>query len=103
MRAAFLDDVSAAEAGRCTRTRSRRGTKARRRTGVIGNEMSRHYSLEHPVDDPDEDDDDDDFDEDDDGGEDEDADEGDVETWQVSDPAVPLKYALSLTSATELA
>ena len=65
--------------------------------------MSRHYSLEHPVDDPDEDDDDDDFDEDDDGEDDEDADEGDVETWQVSDRRVPLKYALSLTSATELA
>jgi len=65
--------------------------------------MSRHYSLEHPVDDPDEDDDDDDFDEDDDGDEDDDAGEEDVETWKVSDPAVPLKYALSLTSATELA
>ena len=64
--------------------------------------MSRRYSLEHPVDDPDEDDDDD-FDEDDDGDDDEDADEEDVETWQVCDGHVPLKYALSLTSATELA
>jgi hypothetical protein len=85
VRAAFLDDVSATEAGRCARTRRR--AKAGRRTSVISHEMSRHYSLEHPVDDPDEDDDDDDFDEDDDGDEDEDADEGDVETWQVSDPA----------------
>jgi hypothetical protein len=65
--------------------------------------MSRHYSLEHPVDDPEEDDDDDDFGDDDEGDEDEDADEEEVETWQVSDPAVPLKGALSLTSATELA
>ena len=46
--------------------------------------MSRHYSFEHPVDDPDEDEDDD-FDEDDDGEDDEDADEEEVETWQVSD------------------
>jgi hypothetical protein len=46
-------------------------------------QMSRRYTLEHPVDDPDEDDDDDDFDEDEDGDE-EDADEEDPETWQVS-------------------
>jgi len=85
VRAAFLDDVSAAEAGRRTRTRCGR-TEAGRRTGVISHEMSRHYSLEHPVDDPDEDDDDD-FDEDGDGDDDEDADEEEVETWQVSDPA----------------
>ena len=57
--------------------------------------MSRRYILEHPVDDPD--------DEDDGGDEDEDSDEEDVETWQVADPAFPLKDALSLTSATELA
>ena len=92
MRASFLDDVSAAEASRCTRACCRRRrTNRRRRTGVISHEMSRHYSLEHPVDDPDEDDDDDDFDEDDDGDEDEDADEGDVETWQVSDSALSAK------------
>ena len=106
MRPSFLDDVSAAEASRCARARARRRrscTKARRRTGVISHEMSRYYRLEHPVDDPDEDDDDDDFDEDDDGDDDEDADEEDVETWQVSDPGLPLKYAPSLTSATELA
>ena len=84
LRASFLDDVSAAEAGRRGRTRRRR-TKARRRTCFISHEMSRNYSLEHPVDDPDEDDDDD-FDEDDDGDDDEDADEEEVETWQVADP-----------------
>jgi hypothetical protein len=80
----FLDDVSAAEArgGRVGRRRSRTNS---RRTGVISHRMSRHYRLEHPVDDPDEDDDDDDFDEDDDGDDDEDADEEEVETWQVSD------------------
>ena len=81
MRPSFLDDVSAAEADRCTLT-GRRRTNSRRRTGVISHEMSRHYRLEHPVDDPDEDEDDD-FDEDDDGEDDEDADEEDVETWQV--------------------
>jgi hypothetical protein len=53
--------------------------------------MSRHYRLEHPVDDPDEDDDDDDFDEDDGGDEDEDSDEEDVETWQVASPALSAK------------
>jgi hypothetical protein len=84
LRPSFLDDVSAAEAGRCARTgRCRSCTNARRRTGVISHKMSRRYWLEHPVDDPDEDDDDDDFDEDDDGEDDEEADDEDVETWQV--------------------
>ena len=86
LRPSFLDDVSAAEAGRGARTcRCRSRSNARRRTGVISHEMSRHYSLEHPVDDPDEADDDDDFDEDDEGGDDEEGDEEEVETWQVSD------------------
>jgi hypothetical protein len=81
----FLDDVSAAEARGVRVGRRRSRTNSRRRTGVISHRMSRHYRLEHPVDDPDEDDDDDDFDEDDDGDDDEDADEEEVETWQVSD------------------
>ena len=88
MRPSFLDDVSAAEASPRGRSRSSRGAYtyicAGRRARVISHEMSRHYVLEHPVDDPDdEDDDDDDFDEDDE--DDEDADEEEVETWQVSD------------------
>jgi hypothetical protein len=86
LRPTFLDDVSATEAGRSARAGLRRSrTQVRRRTGAIGHKMSRHYWLEHPVDDPDEDDDDDDFDKDDDGDDDEDANEEDVETWQVSD------------------
>ncbi|HET6959131.1 MAG TPA: hypothetical protein VFI56_21215 [Vicinamibacterales bacterium] len=65
--------------------------------------MSRRYVLEYPVDDPDEDDDDD-FDEDDEDGDDEDEDEEEeTETWQVSLETFPLKAALCLTSATELA
>ena len=88
LRPSFLDDVSAAEAGRRAggRPRSRRsspGARAGRRARVISHEMSRRYVLEHPVDDPD-DPDDDDLDEDEDGEDDEDADEEEVETWQVS-------------------
>ncbi len=64
--------------------------------------MSRRYVLEYPVDDPD-DDDDDDFDEDDEDGDDEDEDEEETETWQVSLETFPLKDALCLTSAPELA
>jgi len=65
--------------------------------------MSRRYVLEYPVDDPDEEDDDD-FDEDDEDGDDEDEDEEEeTETWQVSLETFPLKAALCLTSATELA
>jgi hypothetical protein len=65
--------------------------------------MSRRYVLEYPVDDPDEDDDDD-FDEDDEDGDEEDDDEEEeTETWQVSLGDVPLKGALCLTSAPELA
>ena len=107
MRPSFLDHVSAAEASRRGRSGSRgtlrHPTRTGRRTGVISHEMSRGYVLEYPVDDPDEDDDDD-VDEDDDSDDDEDEDDEEVETWQVSLFAtVPLKDALCLTSATELA
>ena len=99
----FLDHVSAAQARRSRRTSSGpRSGGTSRRACVISHEMSRGYVLEYPVDDPDEDDDDD-SDEDDEGDEDEDSDGEDVETWQVSCLSVPLKDALCLTSATELA
>ena len=89
VRPSFLDDLSAAEAGRAARRAAAEPLpqrRARGRTRVISHEMSRGYVLEHPVDDPD-DDDDDDFDEDDDDedDEDDDEDEEEPETWQVSD------------------
>ena len=87
LRPPFLDDLPAAEAGRC----SRRGGPGRhqthagtaRRARAISHQMSRGYVLEYPVDDPDEDEDDD-FDEDDDEDDDEDGDDEEIETWQVS-------------------
>ncbi len=87
MRPSFLDDISAAQARRHTRTARGRGrasgTRARHGAGAVGHKMSRHYVLEYPVDDPDDEDDDDvDDDEDED---DEDGDEEEIETWQVSD------------------
>jgi hypothetical protein len=90
MRPSFLDDLSAAEArcrSRTARGRSRHraaGTRARHRSGAVGHNMSRHYVLEYPVDDPD-DEDDDDVDDDDEDDDDEDGDEEEIETWQVSD------------------
>ena len=58
MRPSFLDDVSAAQARRRTRTARSRGrasgARARDGAGAVGHEMSRHYVLEYPVDDPDE-------------------------------------------------
>ena len=92
MRPSFLDDVPAAEARRCagrgSRSGASTGARTARRACVIGHEMSRHYVLEYPVDDPDEDQDDDvDEDggdgEDDDDDEEEDGDDEEVETWQV--------------------
>jgi hypothetical protein len=87
MRPSFLDDVSAAQARRRTRTACSRGracgARARDGAGAVGHEMSRHYVLEYPVDDPD--DEDDDVDDDDEDDDDEDGDEEEIETWQVSD------------------
>jgi hypothetical protein len=88
MRPSFLDHVSATEAGRrrtrgCSRSGKNSWTVTGRRACVVGNEMSRGYFLEYPVDDPDDDEDDED-DEDDGDEEDEETDEEEGETWQVS-------------------
>jgi hypothetical protein len=87
LRAPFLVDLSASEAGRgsnSTAGRARGGVaRGEGRALVISHEMSRGYVLEYPIDDPDEDDEDD-FDEDDEGDEDDDEDDDEVETWQVS-------------------
>jgi hypothetical protein len=86
VRTAFLDDVSAAEAGGAGGRQSAgcRSGSAAAYGARISHEMSRGYVLEYPVDDPDEDDEDDFDEEDDEGDEDEDEDEEEIETWQVS-------------------
>jgi hypothetical protein len=95
MRTPFLVDVPATES---------REAESGRRARLVTNTDKFFASSFVLQDDPDDDyDEDDDVDNDDDEDDDEDEDDDDdVETWQVAEDAVALKFSLSLTSGTDL-